>query len=186
MALAETPICDFGAPAPDFALPSTEGETVRLADLLRPKGALIAFICNHCPYVVKTIDRFVADARALQSIGIGVAAICSNDAVAYPADSFDKMKAFAAAHAFGFPYLHDEDQSVARAYGVVCTPDFFGYAADGGLQYRGRLDSAGAGDYAPGATRELLRAMSAVAETGHGPREQIASMGCSIKWRRAP
>jgi len=183
MALAETPICDFGRPAPDFSLPSVSGETVALADVIGPKGVLIAFICNHCPYVVKTIDRIVADAAALQDVGIGVAAICANDAKRYPADSFANMKAFAAQHGFGFPYLHDETQSVARAYDAVCTPDFFGYNASGELQYRGRLDSAGSGAPTGGEARELLDAMRGVAETGQGPAAQIASMGCSIKWK---
>jgi len=179
----ETPICDFGWQAPDFALPGIDGKTHSLADLKGERGTLIAFICNHCPYVKAVIDRIVRDARELAPLGISTVAICSNDARAYPEDSFDNMKAFAAAHAFPFPYLHDERQEVARAYGAVCTPDFFGFDKDLGLQYRGRLDAsrkeAGPADL----RRDLFLAMRQVAQTGHGPREQIASAGCSIKWR---
>ncbi|MEM6492476.1 MAG: redoxin domain-containing protein, partial [Pseudomonadota bacterium] len=129
--------------------------------------------------------RIVADAKLLKTLGIGVAAICSNDATIKPADSFPNMQVFARTHGFGFPYLHDEDQSVARAYDAVCTPDFFGYNAEGGLQYRGRLDSNAGRDPQPGATRDLAVAMREVAETGSGPSAQIASMGCSIKWKTA-
>ena len=143
MPAKETPICDFGWKAVDFALKGTDGETHRLADLAGPKGTLIMFICNHCPYVRAVIDRIVEDARALQADGIGVAAIMSNDTVAYPADSFDKMRDFAAEHDFPFPYLIDETQAVARAYDAVCTPDFFGFNKDLELQYRGRLDESG-------------------------------------------
>ena len=185
MVLAESSICDFGRPAPDFSLPSVDGAAVALKDVMGPKGALIMFICNHCPYVVRTIDRIVKDAETLKGAGIGVAAICANDAQRYPADSFDKMKDFAAKHGFGFPYLQDESQAIARAYDAICTPDFFGYNAAAELQYRGRLDSAGAGASGAGDKRELVDAMSLVAETGRGPADQIASMGCSIKWKTA-
>lgn len=181
---AVPPICDFGWKARDFSLPATDGKTYTLADVRGPKGALIVFICNHCPYVKAIADRLARDAKDLQTAGIGVAAICSNDARAYPDDSFDNMKAFAAAHGFTFPYLHDETQEVAHAYDAVCTPDFFGFNGTLELQYRGRLDESKS-TLVPDARRELYEAMMQVAATGHGPREQIPSMGCSIKWRQA-
>ena len=181
---ALAPVCDFGRKAPDFRLSATDGTTVSLADVRGPKGTLIVFICNHCPYVKAIVQRLVRDARDLQAAGIGVAAICSNDAAAYPEDSFEKMKGFAEAHGFTFPYLHDETQEVARAYQAVCTPDFFGFNGDDELQYRGRLDESKA-TLVPDARRELYEAMMAVAMTGQGPHEQVPSMGCSIKWRAA-
>jgi len=144
---------------------------------------VIVFICNHCPYVKAVIDRLVADARALMAEGIGFAAICSNDAAAYPEDSFDNMKRFADAHGFVFPYLHDAEQTAARAYGAVCTPDFFGYDAERKLSYRGRLDEGRISPPPPGARRELVEAMRAVAATGTAPAQQIPSVGCSIKWK---
>ena len=181
----ETPICEFGWKAPDFRLPATDGGTYTLADIRGPKGTLIMFICNHCPYVKAVVDRIVRDARDLQAMGIGVAAICANDAEAYPEDSFDNMARFAEHHGFTFPYLHDESQEVARAYEAVCTPDFYGFDADLGLQYRGRLDSSGRNPAGPDARRELYEAMVEVAGTGRGPERQTPSMGCSIKWRQA-
>jgi peroxiredoxin len=180
-----TPICDFGWKAVDFSLPGTDGKTYTLADIRGPKGTLVIFICNHCPYVKEVVDRMVRDARELQSKGIGIAAINANDPAQYPEDSFENMKAFAELHGFTFPYLFDETQEVARAYDAVCTPDFFGFNADLELQYRGRLDSSGRQPAAPDARRELFEAMTQVAETGAGPREQTPSMGCSIKWRAA-
>lgn len=177
------PVCDFGWKAEDFSLPSTEGSPVTLGSATGPNGVLVMFICNHCPYVVSAIDRIVADAGALQDSGIGVVAICANDAVTHPQDSFDNMVAFARSHGFSFPYLHDEDQSVARAYGAECTPDFFGFNSDRELQYRGRLDSAGSGTPNPSTVRELRDAMLAVAKVGKGPKDQVPSMGCSIKWK---
>jgi hypothetical protein len=141
------------------------------------------FICNHCPYVKATIDRVVAACDELRARGVGAAAIMSNDASAYPADSFENMEAFARARRFGFPYLHDESQQVARAYDAACTPDFFGFNADLKLQYRGRLDAGRLDAPPPGAPRELFDAMVMIAETGSGPREQVPSMGCSIKWK---
>jgi peroxiredoxin len=179
---AQTPICEFGWKAPDFQLPGTDGKTYSLADVCGPSGALIVFICNHCPYVKAIASRLVRDAKDLQAAGIGVAAICSNDAHAYPEDSYENMAAFAAAHGFTFPYLHDETQDVARAYGAVCTPDFFGFNGALELQYRGRLDESKT-TLVPDARRELYEAMMAVARTGQGPREQTPSMGCSIKWK---
>lgn len=180
----ETPICDFGWKAPEFSLPGVDGKTYSLADIKGEKGTLIVFICNHCPYVKSVIDRIVAAAGDLEAMGIKTAAICANDAESYPDDSFDNMKIFAAEHGFTFPYLHDESQQVAKAYDAVCTPDFFGFDADFGLQYRGRLDESRR-EAVPGARRELYEAMTKVAETGRGPDEQIPSMGCSIKWKAA-
>ncbi|MFN7225457.1 MAG: thioredoxin family protein [Paracoccaceae bacterium] len=173
-----TPVCDFGWKAPDFALSGTDGNTYGLADVAGPKGTLIVFMCNHCPYVKAVLDRIKRDAVDLRAHGIGVAAINSNDGVAYPDDSFAAMQAVA----LPFPYLHDESQDVARAWGAACTPDFFGFNAAGELQYRGRLDASGKHPV-PGARRELFDAMVQIATTGQGPREQMASMGCSIKWK---
>lgn len=171
--------------AGDFRLPGTDGRTYTLDDIAGKNGTVIVFLCNHCPYVKAVIDRLVADARVLMAEGIGFAAICSNDADAYPADSFDAMQRFAQAHAFPFPYLHDEDQSVARAYGAVCTPDFFGYDANRGLKYRGRLDEGRTSPPPPGARRELVEAMRAIAVNGTAPPDQVPSIGCSIKWKVA-
>lgn len=182
MAATTPPVCNFNWPALDFILPATDGKTYTLSDVAGPNGTLLMFICNHCPFVVAILDRIVRDARDLQGLGIGVAAICSNDPVAYPADNFENMTRMAAEHAFPFPYLHDADQSVARAYGAVCTPDFFGFDVEGGLQYRGRLDASRSQPAPPHAKRDLYEAMKQVAETGKGPVDQIPSMGCSIKW----
>lgn len=179
--LLDTPICDFGWQAPDFTLNDPDGVAHSLRDHLGRKGVLIAFICNHCPYVQAIADRLAEDARDLEAMGVSVLAVMSNDYRDYPADSPEQMKRFAARHGFGFPYLVDETQSVGRAYGAVCTPDFFGFDGAGGLQYRGRLDDAGRGA-APDRKRELVEAMRLVAETGHGPAAQTPSMGCSIKW----
>jgi peroxiredoxin len=179
---AETPICDFGWKAPPFALPSVDGKSWSLDELRGPNGTLVMFICNHCPYVKAVIDRVVRDVNELRAHGIRAVAICSNDDTTYPDDSFANMGAFAKEHGFTFPYLHDESQDVARAYGAVCTPDFFGYNARLELQYRGRLDASGrsADAHAP---RELFNAMIQIARTGEGPREQMTAIGCSIKWR---
>lgn len=175
-------VCDFDWQAPDFDLPGTDGTQHSLQDVAGSNGALIMFICNHCPYVLAVVDRIVRDATELQQMGIGVAAICSNDAIAYPDDSFDNMKRLADKAGFPFPYLHDADQSVARAYGAVCTPDFFGFNAKLGLQYRGRLDASRMSPAPPDAPRDLFEAMKQVAQTGKGPAEQTPSIGCSIKW----
>ena len=180
---AYPPICAFGWKAPDFTLPGLDGRSRSLKDLAGPRGTLVAFICNHCPYVVAIIDRLVEDAARLSALGIGVVAINSNDAVRYPEDSFENMKIFARTHGILFPYLYDEGQDVARAYDAICTPDFFGFDAGLGLQYRGRLDASGRLPGPSNARRDLLEAMRMVAETGHGPSEQVSSMGCSIKWR---
>ena len=183
MALSIPPVCDFGWKAAAFSLPATDGSDVSLDEVAGSNGTLLMFICNHCPYVVSAIDRIVSDASELQDAGIGVAAICANDAVSYPQDSFDKMSEFAKRHEFCFPYLHDEDQSVARSYDAKCTPDFFGFNSALELQYRGRLDSAGAKPADASTVRDLRDAMLAVARTGIGPSDQTSSMGCSIKWK---
>lgn len=181
---AVPPICDFGWKAPDFSLPGVDGKLHHLQQLRGPKGTLIAFICNHCPYVKSVIGRLVRDAAALAPLGVTTIAICSNDAAAYPEDDFAAMQVFARQHGFPFPYLHDAEQRVARAYDAICTPDFFGFNGALELQYRGRLD-ASRKDLVPDARRDLFEAMKQVAETGHGPEDQIASMGCSIKWKAA-
>ena len=170
-------------PAIDFRLPATDGRTYTLDDVAGEKGTVIVFICNHCPYVKAVIDRVVADARVLMREGIGFACLCSNDAATYPEDSFGKMKQFAQAHEFPFPYLHDETQSVARAYGAVCTPDFFGYDRDRKLKYRGRLDEGRTTPPPAGTRRELVEALRAIAITGVAPPVQTPSVGCSIKWK---
>jgi len=182
MALAAANICNFGWKAREFRLKGVDGKTYTLADVRGPKGTLVTFICNHCPYVRAVIGRLVKEANALEEIGVGTIAIMPNDTAAYPEDSFDNMQCFARQHGFTFPYVIDETQEIARAYGAQCTPDFFGFNADDGLQYRGRLDSARMSN-APAERRELFEAMAQVAATGHGPPEQTASMGCSIKWR---
>ena len=177
------PVCEFDLPAPDFALPDTEGRIWQRGMIAGPNGLLVMFICNHCPYVLAVIDRIVRDATALQALGIGVVAISSNDVTTYPQDDLPHMREMARARGFTFPYLFDESQDVARAYGAICTPDFFGYNADSRLQYRGRLDASGRQPAPPDARRELFEAMRQVAETGKGPLDQVASIGCSIKWR---
>ena len=179
--LLDTPLCDFGWKAPDFTLKDPDGVSFRMSDHLGGKGLLIAFICNHCPYVRGIAERLAADTRALLDEDIKVLAVMSNDYRGVPTDSPPNMKLFAQHFGFSFPYLVDEDQSVGKAYGAVCTPDFFGLNSDGELQYRGRFDSAGMGD-PQDRTPELLNAMRQIAKTGQGPREQIPSMGCSIKW----
>jgi peroxiredoxin len=173
----------LGASAPDFRLPATDGRTYALKDVAGAKGTVIVFICNHCPYVKAVIGRLVADARTLMTEGVGFAAISSNDAANYPEDSFPKMREFARAHDFPFPYLHDETQDIARAYGAVCTPDFYGFDRDLKLKYRGRLDEDRTTPPPPNARRELLEAMRAIAAGGPAPATQVPSIGCSIKWK---
>lgn len=184
MAIGDPGICDFGWKAPAFRLKGTDGGIHSLEDIKGPRGTLVMFICNHCPYVKAIAGKIARDTADLSQLGVRSVAIMPNDVEAYPADSFDNMMRFAKEHEFGFPYLIDETQDVARAYDAVCTPDFFGFDADLGLQYRGRLDASRAAPV-DGARRDLFEAMQTVAKTGHGPREQIASMGCSIKWKPA-
>jgi peroxiredoxin len=178
------PVCNFGERAPDFTLPATDGRSYSLADLKGPRGTVVVFMCNHCPYVKAVIDRLIRDAGDLAALGVNTVAISSNDAASYPADGLENMRRWAEEKAFPFKYLHDESQAVARAYDAVCTPDFFGYDAELGLQYRGRLDASKT-TLVEGARRELYEAMRQVAETGKGPAEQTPSMGCSIKWKQA-
>jgi peroxiredoxin len=183
MVSTETPICDFGAPAPEFSLPGVDGRTWSLQDCRGPRGLLVMFICNHCPYVQAIHQKLVRDTRELASIGVNSVAIMSNDTQAYPEDSFENMQRVAREMDYPFPYLMDATQDVARAYGAVCTPDFFGYNAALELQYRGRLDESGRRPDAGDVPRELFLAMKQVAETGRGPESQVPSIGCSIKWR---
>ena len=183
MVSLQTPVCDFGQPAPDFSLPGVDGQTWTRDQCMGQQGLLVMFICNHCPYVKAVLDRIVRDASELKTLGVNSVAIMSNDPSEYPEDSFENMQRIAAANNFSFPYLLDESQAVARAFGAVCTPDFFGYNAAGELQYRGRLDESRKEAAAPDVRRDLFEAMRLVAESGRGPDEQIPSMGCSIKWR---
>ncbi len=181
--LLETPLHDLGWKAKPFTLKDPDGNVFSSGEEAGEHGTLIAFICNHCPYVKAIADRLADDARTLQAAGIGVLAVMSNDYENYAADRPELMKEFAKQHNFPFPYLVDEDQSVGKTYGAVCTPDFFGFNRDGELCYRGRLDDAAMGD-ATSRTPELVNAMLLVAKTGQGPEQQYPSIGCSIKWRQ--
>jgi peroxiredoxin len=183
MVLLQTPICEFGTPSIDFSLTGVDGATWTLEQCRGPNGLLVMFICNHCPYVKAIQDRLIRDTAELRDLGIHSVAIQSNDPGEYPEDSFENMRRIAREKGYPFPYLLDETQAVAKAYGAVCTPDFFGYNRDLALQYRGRLDASGRNPAPADARRELFEAMRQIAETGLGPREQSASMGCSIKWR---
>lgn len=183
MASLETPVCDFGAPAPDFSLPGVDGQIWTRDACRGEKGLLVMFICNHCPYVKAVRERIVRDARDLHALGIGCVAIMSNDPSDYPEDSFANMQRVSAELGLPFPYLLDETQEVAHAYGAVCTPDFFGYNGKLELQYRGRLDASRKETAPEGVRRDLFEAMRQVAVSGRGPEEQIPSMGCSIKWK---
>ena len=181
MVRTESPLCDFDLPAVDFKLTGVDGKQYDLNSLQGPNGLLIMFICNHCPYVKSIINRIIRDASELHKLGINSVGIMSNDPNEYEEDSFENMKKIASDLNFPFPYLIDETQEVARSYGAVCTPDFFGYNKNLGLQYRGRLDESRK-ESVTDAKRELFEAMRAIAETGKGPVNQIPSMGCSIKW----
>ncbi|MEA3643363.1 MAG: thioredoxin family protein [Lamprobacter sp.] len=183
MVSLETPVCDFGQKAPDFALPGVDGRTWRRDDCVGPNGLLVMFICNHCPYVKAVRERLVRDTRELMTLGVGSVAIMANDPADYPEDAFENMKAVALEYDFPFPYLIDESQQVAKTFGAICTPDFFGYNAALELQYRGRLDESRKETAPEGVRRDLFEAMKQVAETGRGPEHQIPSVGCSIKWR---
>ena len=182
MTLTKTPICDFGKKAENFQLNSTENKIISLNDVKGENGTLIMFICNHCPYVKAVIDEIVHDCKTLETNGIKSVAICSNDVKNYPEDSFDNMIKFSKNHKFNFPYLFDKTQQIAKSYGAVCTPDFFGYNKNMELQYRGRnrelkeLKPVGNGK------SDLYKAMQLIASTGKGPTDQIPSMGCNIKW----
>jgi peroxiredoxin len=183
MVSLQTPICDFDAIAPDFELTGVDGKPRSLKQCAGEKGLLVMFICNHCPYVKAVIDRIIRDAKELADLGVNSVAIMSNDPTDYAEDSFENMRQISDRLGFPFPYLFDETQQVAKAYGAVCTPDFFGYNAELKLQYRGRLDESKKEAADPNVRRDLFEAMKQVAETGKGPQEQIPSMGCSIKWR---
>ena len=183
MVSLETPVCNFGEDIVDFSLTGVDGKVWTPATCRGDNGLLVMFICNHCPYVKAVRERIVRDTRELRSLGVNSVAIMSNDPAEYPEDSFDNMREIAARYEFPFPYLYDQTQQVARDYGAVCTPDFFGYNADMKLQYRGRLDASRMQPAPDGARRELFEAMKQVAETGQGPQQQVPSMGCSIKWR---
>ncbi|MEW5789069.1 MAG: thioredoxin family protein [Pseudomonadota bacterium] len=185
MVRMETPVCDFGWKAVDFTLPGVDGKTYSLKDVAGPNGLLVMFICNHCPYVKAVIERIVRDVRELRALGVGAVAIMANDPTEYPEDGFDNMKALARHLDFPMPYLLDESQAVAQAYGAVCTPDFFGFNRDLELQYRGRLDESRKETAPESVRRDLFEAMKQVAETQRGPAEQIPSMGCSIKWKES-
>ena len=183
MVSLETPVCDFGAPAIGFDLPGIDGKNWTLETCKGENGLLVMFICNHCPYVKAIRERLVRDTRELLGHGINSVAIMANDPAQYAEDSFENMQKVAAEYNFPFPYLIDESQAVAKAYGAVCTPDFFGYNADMELQFRGRLDASRKETAPADARRDLFEAMVNVAKTGKGPAEQIPSMGCSIKWK---
>jgi peroxiredoxin len=177
-----SPAGELGRAASGFSLPATDGRTCTLEDVRGAKGLVVIFMCNHCPYVQAALPRIVREARELAALGIGTVGINSNDGIAYPEDSFPRMKVLAAEHQLPFPYLHDESQQVARAYDAVCTPEFYGYDANLILRYRGRLD-ASRKDPIPDARRELFEAMQQIAQTGAGPDVQNPAFGCSIKWK---
>ncbi|UCC57418.1 MAG: thioredoxin family protein [Gammaproteobacteria bacterium] len=183
MVSLETPVCDFGKPAIDFALPGVDGNVWTLESCRGPNGLLVMFICNHCPYVKAIRERLVRDTRELLDLGVHSVAIMSNDQTLYEEDSFENMQAVAREFDFPFPYLLDESQAVAKAYGAVCTPDFFGYNSSLELQYRGQLDASRMETAPPDTRRDLFLAMRQVGASGQGPAEQTPGMGCSIKWR---
>lgn len=183
MVSTPTPVCDFGWPAPDFDLPGTDGKRHSLASARGEHGLLVMFICNHCPYVKAVLDRIVRDARELKQQGVNCIAIMSNDPSDYPEDSWDNMVHIAKEMDFPFPYVLDATQTVAKTYGAVCTPDFFGFNPRLELQYRGRLDASRKEAAPADVRRDLFLAMKQIAQTGQGPREQIPSIGCSIKWK---
>lgn len=184
MASINPPVCEFGWQAPDFSLPDIDGRIVTLKESMGPNGLLVMFICNHCPYVKAILPRLIADVNELKGLGVNTVAIMSNDPTDYPEDSPENMRKIAQEMAFPFPYLLDETQQVAKSYDAVCTPDFFGFNNKYELQYRGRFDESRK-ETAPNSTRDLFHAMKQVAETGQGPKEQISSIGCSIKWKEA-
>ena len=185
MARSEARVCDFGWKAREFDLPGVDGKRHTLESARGKNGLLVMFICNHCPYVKSIRDRIIRDTRELQQYDINSIAIMSNDPTEYAEDSFENMKLVAQRHGYPFPYVWDETQQVAKDYGAICTPDFFGFNANLELQYRGRLD-ASRKEAVADAPRDLFNAMVQVAQTGRGPREQVASMGCSIKWKAEP
>ena len=182
MALTKTPICNFGENAKNFKLNSTYNKVISLDDIKGENGTLIMFICNHCPYVKAVIENIVQDCKKLESKGVKSVAICSNDVKNYPEDSFENMISFSKSNGFTFPYLIDETQNVAKEYGAVCTPDFFGYNKNLELQYRGRIRELKDLKPVRQGDSDLKLSMKLIAETGNGPKNQIPSMGCNIKW----
>jgi len=178
----KTPICDFGQTAKSFELKSTKNEIVKLNDINGKNGTLVMFICNHCPYVIAVIKDIIEDCENLEKLGVKAVAICSNDSINYPEDSFDKMIKFHEDHNFNFPYLLDETQVIAKNYGAVCTPDFFGYNKNLELQYRGRIRGLKNLKPIKSGESDLFNAMRQISETNKGPEDQIPSMGCGIKW----
>tara|TARA_B110000014_G_scaffold235641_1_gene200332 strand:+ start:1122 stop:1676 length:555 start_codon:yes stop_codon:yes gene_type:complete len=182
MALTETPICNFGEKAKNFNLISTENKKISLEDIRGKNGTLIIFMCNHCPYVKAVVDDIVHDCNKLAKDGISSVAIMSNDQKNYPEDSFENMIAFSKKHKFNFPYLLDESQEVAKTYEAVCTPDFFGYNNNLELQYRGRIRELKNLKPVRNSESDLIKAMRLIEKTGKGPKNQIPSMGCNIKW----
>ena len=182
MALTKTPICDFGKKADNFELKSIDNKIISLNDAKGENGTLIMFICNHCPYVLAVINNVVEDCKELENDGIKSIAIMSNDPKIYEEDSFDNMIKFSKNHNFNFPYVIDETQEVAKTYGAVCTPDFFGYNKDLELQYRGRIKELKNLKPIENGDSELKNAMKMIAKSNKGPKEQFPSMGCSIKW----
>ena len=183
MAELSTPVCDFNQKAHDFSLKGTDEKIWTLQDCAGPKGLLVMFICNHCPYVKVILDKLVVETDVLSMKGIGCVAINPNDFVSFPDDSFDNMKIVSKKNGFGFPYLIDTNQEIAKEYNSVCTPDFFGYNANLELQYRGRFDDRGSKNISNPNQSDLFKAMFQIARTGKGPLKQEASIGCSIKWR---
>ncbi|RZO48119.1 MAG: thioredoxin family protein [Candidatus Pelagibacterales bacterium] len=182
MALTKTPVCNFGEKPKNFNLLSTENKKISLDDVKGENGTLIMFICNHCPYVKAIIKDVVDDVKFLEDLGIKSVGIMSNDVKNYPEDSFENMISFSKLHNFSFPYLIDETQNVAKMYGAVCTPDFFGYNKHLELQYRGRIRELKDLKPVKKGESDLRVAMKLVFETGKGPKNQIPSMGCNIKW----
>ena len=182
MTLTKTPICNFGEKAKDFNLLSTEKKKISLDMVKGDNGTLVMFICNHCPYVKAVIKDIVEDVKFLEDLGIKSVAIMSNDVKNYPEDSFENMISFSKLHNFSFPYLIDDTQQIAKDYDAVCTPDFFGYNKNLELQYRGRIRELKDLKPVTQGNSDLRTAMKLVAESGKGPKNQIPSMGCNIKW----
>ena len=182
MVLTKTPICNFGEKAKDFNLKSTENKQTSLNDVKGKNGTLVMFICNHCPYVKAIINDLVEDVKFIEGLGIKSVGIMSNDIKNYPDDSFDNMIKFAKEHKFNFPYLLDKDQKIAKKYNAACTPDFFGYNSNLELEYRGRIKEVKNLKPIPNGESDLKIAMDMIAKTGKGPKNQIPSIGCSIKW----
>ena len=182
MTITKTPICNFGEKAKDFNLLSTENKKVSLDNIRGENGTLVMFICNHCPYVKAVIKDIVEDAKFLENLGIKSVAIMSNDVKNYPEDSFENMISFSKLHNFSFPYLIDGTQKIAKNYDAVCTPDFFGYNKNLELQYRGRIRELKDLEPVTQGDSDLRIAMKLVAKSGKGPKRQIPSMGCNIKW----